>query len=170
MSGKVGSPIEKQIDLADGKHVTIKVMLRGSSVGFRVDIAKGDVMIDSIQSAGATQPMFSPFAAVGPPYRVGGDVTLPILLNRVEPVYPAVARKARIAGIVIIEAIIDRAGVVKDARVLKPLPFGLDQAAIDAVRQWKFRPGRYHGKPVDVIFDLTVNFRLPEPPPPPPPQ
>jgi TonB family protein len=45
-------------------------------------------------------------------------------------------------------------------RVLKPLPFGLDQAAADAVQRWKFRPGTLNGQPVDVIFNLTVNFKL----------
>jgi TonB family protein len=45
-------------------------------------------------------------------------------------------------------------------QVLKPLPFGLDQAAVDAVRRWKFRPGTLNGQPVDVIFNLTVNFKL----------
>jgi TonB family protein len=44
--------------------------------------------------------------------------------------------------------------------VLKPLPFGLDQAAVDAVRRWKFKPGTLNGQPVDVIFNLTVNFKL----------
>jgi TonB family protein len=44
--------------------------------------------------------------------------------------------------------------------VLKPLAFGLDQAAADAVRRWKFRPGTLNGQPVDVIFNLTVNFKL----------
>ncbi len=45
-------------------------------------------------------------------------------------------------------------------QVLKPLPFGLDQAAVDAVRRWKFKPGTLNGQPVDVIFNLTVNFKL----------
>jgi periplasmic protein TonB len=83
-------------------------------------------------------------------------------LSRVEPVFPEEARKARIAGIVILEALIDELGNVSNARVLKPLPFGLDQAALDAIRQWKFRPGTVDGKPVKVIFNLTVNFKLPE--------
>jgi TonB family protein len=75
-------------------------------------------------------------------------------------VYTEVARKARIAGIVIIEAIIDRNGNVTDARILKPLPMGLDQQALDAVRKWRFQPGTLNGQPVPVIYNLTVNFRL----------
>jgi protein TonB len=94
------------------------------------------------------------------PLRVGGDVKAPTVINRVEPVYPEVARKARISGIVIVECIIDKSGNVTNVQVLKPLPFGLDQAAVDAVRRWKFRPGTLNGQPVDVIFNLTVNFKL----------
>ncbi|HEY6141339.1 MAG TPA: energy transducer TonB, partial [Thermoanaerobaculia bacterium] len=94
------------------------------------------------------------------PLRVGGDVQAPVATTRVEPQYTEIARKARIEGLVIIEAIIDAHGNVTDARVLKPLPMGLDQAAIDAVKRWKFKPGTLNGQPVPVIFNLTVNFRL----------
>jgi TonB family protein len=102
------------------------------------------------------------------PLRVGGDVRAPVVVQKVEPSYTEEARKAQINGIVIIEAIIGRDGVVKDAHVIKPLPFGLDQAAVDAVKQWKFKPGTLDGKAVDVIFNLTVNFRLDKPPDPEP--
>ncbi len=94
------------------------------------------------------------------PLRVGGDVKAPIIVNKVEPVYPEVARKARISGIVIVECTINKNGDVTDVHVLKPLPFGLDQAAADAVRRWKFKPGTLNGQPVDVLFNLTVNFKL----------
>lgn len=96
----------------------------------------------------------------GPPYRVGEDVKAPVVINRVEPIYPAEARANRIAGIVVVETVIDRNGKVRDVTVLKPLPYGLDQAAVDAVKQWTFRPGTMDGRPVDVIFNLTVDFRL----------
>ena len=94
------------------------------------------------------------------PLRVGGDVKAPVTISRVEPQYPEVARKARISGIVIVECIIDKSGSVRDVQVLKGLPFGLDQAAVEAVKKWKFKPGTLNGQPVDVIFNLTVNFKL----------
>ena len=71
-----------------------------------------------------------------------------------------VARKARIQGTVILEAVIDRNGNVTDVRTLKPLPMGLDIEAMNAVRKWRFKPGTLNGRPVPVIFILTVNFRL----------
>jgi TonB family protein len=93
------------------------------------------------------------------PLRVGGDVKPPVVINRVEPIYSALAKESRISGIVIVEVTVDHTGFVKDARVLKPLPFGLDQAALDAVKQWTFRPATLNGTAVDVLFNVTFNFR-----------
>ena len=93
------------------------------------------------------------------PYRVGGDVKAPVVIKRVEPKYTEAAKRDRIAGIAILEAVITRDGDVRDVTVLKGLPGGLSESAADAVMQWKFRPGTCKGEPVDVIFNLTVNFR-----------
>jgi len=94
------------------------------------------------------------------PIRVGGDVMAPVVMKRVDPAYTAEARKRGITGIIILEAVIGRDGLAKKVTVLKPLPYGLDQAAVDAVTQWKFKPGTLEGKPVDVIYTLTVSFNL----------
>lgn len=99
-------------------------------------------------------------AAAGEPLRVGGPVKAPVIVRRVELAYPALAKEARVQGVVIVETIVDRNGNVRSAKVLKPLPMGLDEAALAAVRQWKFKPGTLEGKPVDVIFMLTVNAKL----------
>jgi TonB family protein len=141
----------------------------GTRLAFSLEVERGDEVIDSLQTTWATAPR-----KISPPMfpgalRVGGDVRAPVVLNRVEPVYPEVALRARISGIVIVETVIGRDGMVKDVRVMKPLPFGLDQAAVDAVKQWTFKPGTLNGEAVDVIFNLTVNFKLATPPPPPPP-
>ena len=100
-------------------------------------------------------------SAPAQPYRVGGDVKAPVLEHRVEPVYTPEAARARISGIVIVEATIDETGRVTHVDIMKPLPFGLDQAAVDAVMQWTFKPGTLNGKPVAVSFNLTVDFRPP---------
>jgi protein TonB len=96
------------------------------------------------------------------PVRVGGNVKAPVIIEstRIKPVYSEVARRARIQGLVIIEAVIDRQGNVTEARVLKPLPMGLDNAALNAVKQWKFKPGTLNGQPVPVYYNLTVNFAI----------
>jgi TonB family protein len=96
----------------------------------------------------------------GPPYRVGEGVTRPELLTSVRPVYTELARRARVTGTVIAEAIIDEHGDVTNVRVLKGLPMGLDQAATDAVKMWKFKPATLKGQPVKVYYVLTVNFQV----------
>ena len=91
---------------------------------------------------------------------VHGDVVEPIVLVRVQPTYTEIARRARIQGIVIVETIIDTRGQVTDVRVLKPLPMGLSEAAVDAVKQWRFKPATLDHRPVSVYFTLTVKFEL----------
>jgi TonB family protein len=94
------------------------------------------------------------------PIRVGGDVAPPVKITSPPPQYTEIARKARVQGVVIIEAIIDKQGNVTNVKILKSLPMGLDTAAADAVKKWKFEPATLNGKPVAVIYNLTVNFRL----------
>jgi TonB family protein len=95
----------------------------------------------------------------GDAVRAVGDIKPPKLVKDVFPVYPEEARKSGIEGIVILEAKTDEKGNVVDARVLRSIPL-LDQAAIDAVMQWKFEPLLIDGKPRQVIFTVTVRFDL----------
>lgn len=94
------------------------------------------------------------------PIHVGGNVKAPVKVHAPPPQYTEIARKARIQGIVIVQAIINKEGVVTNAKVLKGLRMGLDQAALDAIENWKFEPATLNGKPVDVYYNLTVNFTL----------
>ena len=90
----------------------------------------------------------------------GGDVTMPTLLTQVLPEYSREAREAEYQGTVILEAIVRRDGTVDVVRVARSLPFGLNEKAIEAVRQWRFRPGMRNGEPVDVELKIEVNFNL----------
>lgn len=94
------------------------------------------------------------------PMRVGGEIQQPERIHHVNPVYPELARRARLEGTVILQAIIDRQGNVKDAEVLRNLGLGLDEAAVEAVQQWKYSPTYYNGRPVEVILTVTVQFEL----------
>jgi periplasmic protein TonB len=94
------------------------------------------------------------------PYTPGGNVIAPQALYRPEPGYTEEARKARTQGIVILEMVVDERGEVRDVKVIKPLPNGLDQEAVKAVRMWKYKPGTLNGRPVPVIFNVSVSFRL----------
>jgi len=98
-------------------------------------------------------------ANTGAPVRVGGDIKEPKKIKDVKPEYPADAQAAGIQGVVILEASIGPSGAVSDARVLRSIP-ALDQAAVDAVRQWEFTPTLLNGVPVPVIMTVTVNFTL----------
>ena len=93
------------------------------------------------------------------PLRVGGNIKVPTKIRDVRPTYPPEAEAAGITGVVIIEAVIDPAGKVSSANVLRSIP-PLDQAALDAVRQWQFAPTLLNGAPVPVIMTVTVNFTL----------
>ena len=93
------------------------------------------------------------------PLKVNGNVTPPVRLSGALPVYPEIARRAGVQGKVIVEAIIDQQGDVKNTRVLQGLPLGLDKAAMEAVKTWKFKPSTLEGRPVRVYYVLTVNFQ-----------
>jgi protein TonB len=97
----------------------------------------------------------------GGPVRVGGGVPVPVQLRKVNPVYPPIAQSARVQGVVILELTLDTQGFVTDARILRSIPL-LDQAAIDAVRQWQYQPTLLDGVPVPIILTATVQFTLPD--------
>jgi protein TonB len=103
------------------------------------------------------------YAVVGDPVepvvRAAGDVKPPRLVKRVEPGYPAIAREARIEGTVILEATTDVFGRVTNVRVLRSVQF-LDEAAVEAVRQWVYEPLVLNGRPRPVTFTVTVRFVL----------
>lgn len=100
----------------------------------------------------------------GPPrpeaFQVGGEVTPPVKIFAPSPLYTEDARKARVQGVVILETIIDALGNVTDVTVLKGLPGGLSDSAVEAARSWRFEPARRNGEPVPVFFNLTVHFSL----------
>lgn len=93
------------------------------------------------------------------PVRTAGAVRMPRLLKRVDPVYPEIARQARIQDTVILEATTDIYGRVVEVRVLRSVPL-LDQAAVDAVRQWLYEPMVVNGRPRGVVFTVTLRFEL----------
>jgi protein TonB len=88
------------------------------------------------------------------------EMTRPVLIHQVKPRYTEPARRAGVQGVVILEAIIDERGNVSNVRVLRGLPMGLDREAVEAVKQWKYRPALLNGRPVRVYFTLTVTFTI----------
>lgn len=118
-----------------------------------VDLPEVDDIVFGIPDA-------PPVAEPEGPIHVGGDVQKPEKVSAPQPQYTEIARKARIQGVVIVQAIIDKQGNVTNVKVLKGLPMGLSEQAVEAIKKWKFKPATLNGKPVDVYYNLTVNFRL----------
>ncbi len=106
----------------------------------------------------------APPAPVPPPPRRepqprGGDVQQAKLIQRVNPVYPPLAIRARVQGSVVLRAIIDEEGRVEALRLISGHPL-LNQTALEAVRQWRYSPTLLNGEPVRVVTTVTVNFQL----------
>ncbi len=91
--------------------------------------------------------------------RQGGDVQAANLIYQVNPVYPWLARQTRVQGAVVMEAVINKEGSIESLRVITGHPL-LNQAALDAVKQWRYRPTMLNGEPVEVITTVTVTFTL----------
>jgi protein TonB len=104
-------------------------------------------------------PHAAPTLKLPPAVRLSSGVTLGMLISKVEPQYPALARQARVQGDVFLAATIDRNGRIENLRVLSGHPM-LVQAAVDAVKQWRYRPYMLGNEPVEVETQVTVRFRL----------
>ncbi len=98
--------------------------------------------------------------AGGGVYRIGGGVSSPQLVFKVEPEYSEEARKAKFQGTVVLYVVVDEKGMPRDLKVVRPLGLGLDEKAIEAVTKWRFKPGYKDGRPVAVAATIEVNFRL----------
>jgi TonB family protein len=109
--------------------------------------------LDGKKDAGAPPP------PPPPPGPGDGSVTRPVPVKQPNAVYPESAKRDKVQGVVRLAVLIGKDGTVKDARVVQSVP-ALDQAALDAVRQWTFRPGTRDGEPVDTKVELSINFTL----------
>jgi protein TonB len=121
-----------------------------------VDYGAGEGLPANLLGAGLYDLVGKPEAT---PVMAVGDIRPPRLVRRVEPAYPEIARQARREGTVILEATTDIYGRVAGVRVLRSIPL-LDEAAVDAVRQWVYEPLLVNGRPRPVTFTVTVRFVL----------
>ncbi len=140
-----GDPLSKLADLSggQGQHGL------GSGTGGGLGKGNGDGHGDG--SGGGTG---------GGVFRVGGDVSAPVLVSKVEPEYSEEARKAKFSGAVLLSLVVDANGVPRNIHVVRPLGLGLDEKAIEAVMRWRFRPGLKGGKAVSTQATVEVTFRL----------
>ena len=115
--------------------------------------------VSPVASSVASSAVFPMLPPVTEPVRVGGQIKEPKKIKNVNPVYPDIARQARVQGVVIMECVISPQGAVTTCKNLRGIPL-LDQAAMDAVKQWTYSPTLLNGVPVPVIMTVTVNFKL----------
>jgi protein TonB len=140
-------------------------------IGFSPD-GDGEVLVHGTPGRGGQpgNPVFVPLPpplaglAPAPPWaegtvRVGSGIRPPTKTRHVAPVYPTEAKEAKVTGVVILEARIEADGRVINARILRSIP-PLDQAALDAVKQWEFTPTLMNGVPTPVMMTVTVQFSL----------
>lgn len=99
-------------------------------------------------------------AQSGEVYKIGQGITSPVLIKEVKPVYTKAAMDRKVQGSVELEAVILEDGTVGDTRVTRSLDDDLDQEAIKAAKQWRFRPGMKDGKAVPVQVDIELTFAL----------
>jgi TonB family protein len=161
-----GQPSKVVRDIGD-LHFSVELTRGLWTMTASLEVDRGDMELDSIRAAWNLGPRRKNDAVGGTvngALRVGGHVQAPVLVHRVEPLYPEEARRNHVSGMVIVQTVIDENGHVTRAEALQGPP-ELAQAAVDAVKQWTWKPGTQAGKPVPVLFNLTVNFLLNTPPP-----
>jgi protein TonB len=141
--------------------VTPETGLEGSSRAAHIgDVAIGaGAGLDTGFGVVAPPPPPPPLPREVAPMRLHLGIAAPVKVVDVAPKYPAIAQSAHIEGVVILEVVIDARGHVESVQVLRSIPL-LDQAAIDAVHQWRFTPARLNGDAVPVVMTVTVNFTL----------
>jgi TonB family protein len=123
----------------------------GSGTGQGTGVGEGDGSGLGAGSGGGTG---------GGPYRPGSGITAPAIVHEVKPDYTEEGRRRAIEGDVVLEIVVRADGSVGNVKLLQGLGAGLDQRAVDAVRQWKFSPARRYGTPVDVIVEVAMEFKL----------
>ena len=121
------------------------------------DAVAGKAKADAVAAKARADAAAARAKAKIAPVRVGGQIKPPTKIKDVKPIYPAIAQSAGVTGSVTIEATIGEDGKVSDAKVVRSIPL-LDQAALDAVRQWEYMPTLLNGVPVPVVTTITVNF------------
>jgi protein TonB len=102
----------------------------------------------------------SSFSPDGPPVRVGGSVTPPKVIKSVDARFSEQARAAKVGGTVTLSLVIEKDGTPSHVRVIKGIGYGLDEKAIAAVQQYRFKPAMRDGEPVATQINIQVNFKI----------
>jgi TonB family protein len=143
----------------DGVQGGVAGGVAGGVVGGVVGGVQGGVVGGVVTGGISTSSFGPPRSEWSNAIRVGGEIKVPTRIVNVNPIYPAIAQSAKVQGVVIVEVLIGPDGTVQAAQILRSIPL-LDQAALDAVRQWQYTPTLLNGMPISVVMTCTVNFTL----------
>ena len=158
-----GAALDAELKAQEGKWVksydkTKELAVAAKAAGDKAaaDAVAGKETADAVAAKEKADAAARAKAQIAP-LRIGGQIRAPRKVKDAKPVYPAIARSAGVSGAVTIEATIGPDGKVIDAKVVRSIPL-LDQAALDAVRQWTYTPTLLNGVPVPVLVTVTINF------------
>jgi bla regulator protein blaR1 len=162
VSGVTGGDLKDRIvrimSANSGDKLTFARKLLLLAVG--LGAVAGPVIVGLVRGPVASAQAAPPDTAKPQIYHIGGDVSAPKLIYAPDPEFTDKARKAKYQGVCVLSLIVDAQGKPKEIKVVRHLEMGLDQKAIEAVRQYKFTPALLHGKPVAVDVHIEVNFRI----------
>jgi protein TonB len=162
-AGQFSAPAEAPSDVQPERASAREVDSFGGALGGVEGGVPGGVVggiVGGIVSAASPPPppRLPPPQVASAPVRIGGQITAPALLHRVEPTYPDVAAMAQLSGLVILEATVNVEGCVESVKVLRPRHPLLDKAAKDALMQWRYSPLVLNGIPTPFVLTVTFNF------------
>ena len=160
MTNPLAAPVEAPSQIVPEPPGPISLGGEGGVEGGIVGGVAGGIVGGLVAAPPPPPPLPPPPQPKGP-VRIGGAIQAPALVMRVEPTYPDVALMAKVGGLVILEAVVGSDGKVESVQVLRSVKF-LDQAAIDAVKQWQYSPLVLNGVPTPFVLTVTLNFRTQE--------
>ena len=161
VNGQLRTPtkIPEKVQMIKEEEAPPPVMASGGVVGGVPGGVPGGQMGGVIGGIISSTPIAVPKVATPQRVRVSQGVTQGLLVHRVQPSYPPLARQARIQGSVVLQAVISKDGSIQNLRLISGHPM-LAPSAIDAVKQWRYKPYILNGEPVEVETQITVNFTL----------
>jgi TonB family protein len=136
-----------------------KVRIEPHGVAYLIAFTADDgaEVIDTMRGGFTTAAKSKPVPARA--VRAGREINVPAVIRRVAALYTEEAKAAGAAGSVVVELLIDKSGFVREATVVQPMGHGLSESAVEAVKQWQFAPALYEGVPVEVAYEVAIDFK-----------
>jgi protein TonB len=161
INGQLRTPtkIPEKVQMIKEEEAPPPMMASGGVVGGVPGGVPGGQMGGVIGGIISSAPVAVPKAATPQRVRVSQGVSQGLLIRKIQPAYPPLARQARIQGQVLLQAVISKDGSIENLRLISGHPM-LAPAALDAVKQWKYKPYFLNGEPVEVETQITVIFSL----------